>query len=216
METAGPSLLQAAYSANRQRLQQLAGTDVMLSLWTWARDHVLMLPNTVTVLLSPLMTWNYLKYVTVSKSLPPQLSSARFCHDWDLLCTLLCTLWTGSRCTIVQNSRAFYVRLKIVLSTLLSSVHCPPTRHKHSKQTIKSREWRLFNCFYQHHSWTLALFPFFKSWQLHYPSSSSDKWTQNAQKNSGHFPRKMLSFMNSLWECMFWPLNLQVFEYLVP
>ena len=186
----------------------------MLSLWTWARDHVLMLPNTVTVLLSPLMTWNYLKYVTVSKSLPPQLSSARFCHDWDLLCTLLCRLGTGSRCTIVQNSRAFYVRLKIVLSTLLSTVHPHVTNTRSRQLNPENGDYSIVFTSIIHELWPCFLF--FKSWQLHYPSSSSDKWTQNAQKNSGHFPRKMLSFMNSLWECMFWPLNLQAFEYLVP
>lgn len=36
-----------------------------------------------------------------------QLSGARLCPDWDLLRTFLCTLRTGSRCTIVQNSVVF-------------------------------------------------------------------------------------------------------------
>ena len=130
----------------------------MLSLWTWARDHVLMLPNTVTVLLSPLMTWKYLKYVTVSKSLPPQLSSARFCHDWDLLCTLLCTLWTGSRCTIVQNSRAFYFRLKIVLSTLLSTVHPHVTNTRSRQLNPENGDYSIVFTSIIHELWPCFLF----------------------------------------------------------
>ena len=79
--------------------------NVITPLWAWITYWCC--PRLVTVLLTLLMTQNYLKYVTVSKSTLWQLSGARLCPDWDLLRTFLCTTRTGSRCTIVQNSVVF-------------------------------------------------------------------------------------------------------------
>ena len=80
---------------------------------------------------------------------------------------LYTSLYTMDRFPLYNCTKFSSILCQIKDSFVHIAVLCPPTRHKHSKQTIKSREWRLFNCFYQHHSWTLALFPFFKSWQLH-------------------------------------------------
>ena len=88
--------------------------------------------------LAPLMTQNYLKYVTVSQSLE-QLSRARLCHDWG----------SSVRAGPVPAVQAVHQLYSPVFLSDFSVFFpsCPPTRHScplHWERRIISRFVRLF------------------------------------------------------------------------
>ena len=138
-------------------------------------SHVLMLPNTVTVLLSPLMTWNYLKYVTVSKSLLRWAFLSTALSRLRLLCTLLCGVQTGSSCTIVHSYVVFLSDYWYFCPHV-----CPHGVHGQSNPGIVDYSDAFPIIKFRNFVFVGIL----TSRQLDW--STANKWTQIAQWNSAH------------------------------
>ena len=134
-----------------------------------------MLPNTVTVLLSPLMTWNYLKYVTVSKSMLRWAFLSTALSRLRLLCTLLCGVQTGSSCTIVHSYVVFLSDYWYFCPHV-----CPHGVHGQSNPGIVDYSDAFPIIKFRNFVFVGIL----TSRQLDW--STANKWTQIAQWNSAH------------------------------